>query len=252
MTIQVTVPTTATDRALKQIHAHSAKMQSLIEATKGRLNFPHGLTEQIRPPSVAISQGLTDTISSAKALADSISMLNQPTLDLSNRIRESVRETQAMMKRVEAITEPILVERRHFEQTLAELIQPIRAASLTARMSFPRSAVVFGNGPLRPGAPMVRVACKATRIVDCATERLRDRRRRDGDVRHRVELIVNLPNGEFLQVSKMSSTEDGLIRVIGADVDGFLRERFLAPEVIQYEIVTMKISRPVAQLTVVE
>jgi hypothetical protein len=39
MTIQVTVPTTATDRALTQINAHSAKMQSLIEATKGRLIF---------------------------------------------------------------------------------------------------------------------------------------------------------------------------------------------------------------------
>jgi hypothetical protein len=252
MTIQVTVPTTATDRALPQIHAHSARMQSLIEATKGRLNFPHGLTEQIRPPSVAISQGLTDTISSAKALADSISMLNHPALDLANRIQERVRETQAMTKRVEAIAAPILAERRHFEQTLAELIQPIRTASLTARMSFLRSAVGFGNGPLLPGAPIVRIACKATRIVDCAKERLRDRRSRDSDVRHRVELIVNLPNGEFVQVSKMSSTEDGLIRVIGADVDGFLRERFLSPEVIQYEIVTVKIPPLGAQLTVVE
>ena len=68
--------------------------------------------------------------------------------------------------------------------------------------------------------------------------------RRNDDMRHQVELIISLPNGEFLRVRKPSATEDGLIRVIGVDIKGVLHERFIAPEVIQCEVATVRLPPP--------
>ena len=171
---------------------------------------------------------------------------------MSQRYEVAIYETQALARRVAAVTAPILAEHRRFERAMAELAEPIRSATVAAKLSLSLPAVDFGGGRLIPSAPVVRRQSKAARIVDCALQRLRDRRHRDSDVRHGVELIVNLPNGELLQVGKMSATEDGLIRVIGADIAGCDRERFIAPEAIQYEIVTIKFPPPGADLTLVE
>lgn len=252
MTIQIDMPELATDRAIAEIQAHSAKMLSLINATKRDFGIPQGLAQQLRLPSLTIPQGLADSIWSAKSLAESIARHTQPALELSNQFQETVRQTRAMAKRFEAITAPILVNQRRLEHSIAESVKSIRSATIAAQLSLPRPQVGFGGGPFVPNAPVVRVASKAARIIECALQRLRERRRRDNDIRHRVELIVSLPNGEFLQASKLSATEDGIIRVVGVDIEGFLRECFISPEVIQYEIVTVRLPPPGAQMTVVK
>jgi hypothetical protein len=157
-----------------------------------------------------------------------------------------------MAKRFEAISAPILADQRRFERSIAEFMKPIRSAALAKSLSLPLPVLGFGGGPLVPDAPLVCTTSKANRVVECALQRLNDCRRRHADLRHRVELIVSLTTGELLQVSNIAATEDELVRVVGADLDGFRRECFIAPEMIQYEIVTMKMPPPGAKLTVVE
>jgi hypothetical protein len=156
-----------------------------------------------------------------------------------------------MAKRFEAISAPILADQRRFERSIAEFMKPIRSAALAKSLSLPLPVLGFGGGPLVPDAPLVCTTTKANRVVECALQRLNDCRRRHADLLHRVELIVSLTNGELLQVSNIAATEDELVRVV-AHFDGFHRECFIAPEAIQYEIVTMKVPPPGAKLTVVE
>ena len=252
MSIQINAPTSATGGPLADIQVHSAKMLSAVNAARRSFELPQGMAEQLRLPTITVPQGLAESIWSAKSLADSIARRNQQMLEIPNRYQDTVQKTQAIARRVAAVTAPILAEHRRFERAMAELAEPIRSAVVATNLSLSLPAVGFGGGRLMPNAPIVRVASKAARIVESALQRLRDRRHRDSDVRHGVELLVNLPNGEFLQVGKMSATEDGLIRVVGSDMDGLFRERFIAPEVIQYEIVTMKLPPPGAKLTLVE
>lgn len=249
MTIRITVPTSATDHALAQLQAHSAKSLSLIEATKSRLDISSRVADQLRLPSITIPQNLANTISSAKALADAYSQLNQPALEMSSRVQEIVIESQAIAKRFEAITAPIVAERLHLAQSIPDLTIPIREASLAAQRSIPSATV---GRPLLRGAPLVRITSKASRIVNCALQRLADRQHRDADLRHRVELIVHLPNGEYIRVMKIAAKDDGLIQIIGEDIDGYARERFIAPESFQYEIVKMTVPPPDRKLTLVE
>ncbi len=252
MTIQITVPTSATDHALAQLQPHSAKSLSLIEATKSHLDISSRVADQLRMPSITVPQNLVNTISSAKALADAYSRVDQPALEVSSRVQGIVIESQAIAKRFEAITTPIVAERLHLARSIANLTIPIREAALAAQRSIPSAAVGFGDRPLLHDAPLVRIASKASRIVKCALHRLTDRRHRDADLRHRVELIVHLPNGEYIRVMKIAAKDDGLIQIVGKDIDGYARERFIAPESFQYEIVKMTVPPPDRKLTLVE
>ena len=132
------------------------------------------------------------------------------------------------------------------------MVEPIRDARIAARLTLPLPAAPSCDAPVVPDLPMVRTPSKAAQIVECTLQRLGDRRNRDADRRHRVELVVDLPLGGSAFVTKMSATEDGLIRVCGIDVEGFDRECFFAPEAIQYEIATIKVPPPGAKLTLVD
>ena len=235
MTIRIDVPASVADQLRAQFQPHSAK--SLINA---------------KDPDFLISYHLANSVSSAKQLSEAYDRLNQPVHDLSDRFDEVIRKSQVMANRSDAITAPIVAEQRRLERSIAEIAKPIHVAAVAAQAPFPRPPARFGGGPPPPSAPLVRATSKAARIVNFALQRLRDRRRRDADARHRVELIVDLPLGGTAIVTEISATEDGLIRVCGIDVEEIARECFIAPEAIQYEIAVVTMPPPGAQLTVVE
>jgi hypothetical protein len=49
----------------------------------------------------------------------------------------------------------------------------------------------------------------------------------------------------------ISATDDGMIRVIGVDIEGITRYVFISPDSMEYEIGTMTLSAPGATLSIV-
>lgn len=267
MTIQIDLPVTTTERAIAEIRAQS--VTSLVEAMSRDFIFPQRLLDPIwsaksladsiaqqNQKAFEVSQRFQakvhDMQATARALAGIHSQINQPILELSSRLQHTITETQAIANRFDAIAAPIFAQRRRLEQTAAALAKPARNATIAASVARPLPDIDFRSGYVPPRGPNVRFASKAARIVKCALTRLRDRRRRYADLRHRVELIVSLPIGGTAIVTDISVTEDGLIRVCGTDVEEIARECFIAPEAIQYEIAVFVIQPPRTPLTVVE
>lgn len=235
--------------ALESVRSHTEQLRRICEAAARPAERLRALVAQVQIPEVSLPQSSINALDAMTRHHVDIGRLTMPKIQPSDYYSDAVRRLQAISERQQAAMAPLFEQQRRWTDAVNAIklpvVEPIPMPHISQVAAAPCLDLEAFPESVTP-VPARRRRSRAERVVAAALARLADQRRRDADGRHRVEMFVSLLNGELVRMIHLTTESEGLIRIVGVDMNGDTHDIYTGVDVFQYRIAgfTLPPSRP--------